>query len=297
MSLLLIAFFAATAEVSRFTSTFQFTVVMLSAALIGLILDKREGTVPWLTLAALLAGLTGILRIALFSLFSYTGYLWAELLLAFLALGSYLSGLLLQGVSWQAHLFLSPLLIFAFLFGINTLYDNMQLLGCSRLGYQIRVNEPAKDFELSDQDGKLTRLSDYRDRQPVLLIFVRGDWCPMCHMMLRTYEKRKDEFRAGNVIAMAIGPDPAGVNKSMVEKLGIDFRVLSDEGQRTARVYGVQLKEYKNKFAPPQRDGIPLPASFLVDSQGIVRYVSSPERVGEYLNPALIFSVLENLGK
>ncbi len=38
-------------------------------------------------------------------------------------------------------------------------------------------------------------------------------------------------------------------------------------------------------------EGIPLPASFLVDVDGIIRYVSRPDRVGEFLDPSLIFGV------
>ncbi len=37
----------------------------------------------------------------------------------------------------------------------------------------ITPGEPAPDFELTDVDGKLVRLSDLRGR-PVLLAFLRG---------------------------------------------------------------------------------------------------------------------------
>jgi hypothetical protein len=41
--------------------------------------------------------------------------------------------------------------------------------------------------------------------------------------------------------------------------------------------------------------GIPLPASFLLDKDGVVRYVSRPDRIGEFLDPTLIFGVLDQL--
>ena len=71
--------------------------------------------------------------------------------------------------------------------------------------------------------------------------------------------------------------------------------MLSDEGQRTAMIYGVQLKEYENQFADSYEEGIPLPASFLIDKKGVVRYVSRPDKVGEFLNPSLIFPNVEQL--
>ena len=99
---------------------------------------------------------------------------------------------------------------------------------------------------------------------------------------------------------MAIGPDPVGVNRAMVEKLGLDFKVLSDEGQIIAQTYGCRLEDDENlhpvKESHKYNAGIPLPASFLVDKNGIVRYTSRPDRVGEFLDPAKIFPVLEKLG-
>ena len=178
---------------------------------------------------------------------------------------------------------------------LGILKDKNALLAKARGGYRVKIGSPASDFELPDQNGQLVKLSDFKDKRHLLLVFVRGDWCPGCHMMLRTYEKNNLLFQKKNVYVMAIGPDPIGVNREMVEKLGLDFKVLSDENQRTAMNYGVQMKEYNNSFAQSYEPGIPLPASFLIDKNGIVRYVSRPDKVGEFLNPSLIFPIVEQL--
>jgi peroxiredoxin len=39
---------------------------------------------------------------------------------------------------------------------------------------QVALNTPAPDFELKDLAGKTVRLSDYRDKTSVLLVFNRG---------------------------------------------------------------------------------------------------------------------------
>ena len=38
----------------------------------------------------------------------------------------------------------------------------------------VSINAPAPDFELADFQGKCIRLSDYRDRKSVFLVFNRG---------------------------------------------------------------------------------------------------------------------------
>jgi peroxiredoxin len=39
---------------------------------------------------------------------------------------------------------------------------------------KVRIDQPAPDFELTDFKGQQVRLSDFRGRQPVVLIFNRG---------------------------------------------------------------------------------------------------------------------------
>jgi peroxiredoxin len=162
-----------------------------------------------------------------------------------------------------------------------------------RGGYGATVGLPAPEFTLSDEQGFPVSLASFKGRSHVLLIFVRGDWCPSCHITLRTYARHKDQFQDQGVTLMAIGPDPLGVNLRMVKELGVPYKMLSDEGQRTAMAYGVQIGDSFTKHVMP--DGVPLPASFLVDRQGVVRYTSRPERAGEFLDPRTLFPVLQGL--
>jgi|GEM_PF-295896 len=293
--LCLLAFFAAIKELPVYTSYFQFIMIVGASIILGLTIDLPNENFPLTTFSLLLLAFVAMGRIAFFRFFSYTSYTWFEPLLLFLGFATYLVSNILYLHDWKGYVFPLPILIFDAVFTWGTLKDKNQLLKSARGGYRVQIGKEANEFELPDQDGKITRLSDFRNKRHVLLIFVRGDWCPGCHMMLRTYEKNNDKFQSKNVLVMAIGPDPVGVNRGMVEKLGLDFKVLSDEGQETAMVYGVQLKEYDNDFAEKYEEGIPLPASFLVDKDGIVRYVSRPDKVGEFLNPSLIFPVVEQL--
>lgn len=291
----LIAYFAAIKEVAKYTSWYQFVTVFISALLIGSALDFPFAAFPFITVSVLTAALTSITRMAFFTTFSYTGHSWFEPVAFFTSLVFYLAGNLSGKYDWQAWAFPVPLIVFAGILAWGIVKDKKQLLASTRGGYRVQIGEPATPFELPDQDGNIVRLTDYRGKRHLLLIFVRGDWCPGCHMMLRTYEKNNEKFKEKNILVMAIGPDPVGVNRGMVERLGLDFKVLADEGQKTAMVYGVQLKEYDNDFAEKYEEGIPLPASFLIDINGIVRYVSRPDKVGEFLNPSLIFPIIEKL--
>jgi peroxiredoxin len=295
--LAVIAYLSSIKEVAKYTSWYQFSVVYSSAIMVGVALEyPLKGIVPLLVLSMIAAATSSIFRIILFRVFGYTRYSWFESLFAIIAIGLYVSGNLVNNYAWQGWTFPVPVLGFAAFLAYGILKDQKQLLAHTKGGYKIEIGKQAPDFTLPDQDEKPVSLSTFNGQRDLLLIFVRGDWCPGCHMMLRTYERERERFQRKNILVMAIGPDPVGVNKEMVQKLGLDFKVLSDEGQRTAKVYGVQLNEYEHVIEDFS-EGIPLPASFLIDRNGIVRYVSRPDRVGEFLNPSLIFPIVETLGE
>ncbi|WP_317900146.1 redoxin domain-containing protein [Aurantibacillus circumpalustris] len=295
MVLSLIAFFAAIKDLPVYTSKYQFITILVSTLVLGLCMDLPNENFPLTTISLLLLAVVATMRIAFFRIFSYTSYIWFEPITLVFAVGLYIISNIMYNHDWKGYLFPLPIIIFDLVFTWGTIKDKNQLLKEARGGYRVQLGKAANDFELPDQDGNTVKLSDLKDKRHILLIFVRGDWCPGCHMMLRTYEKNNEKFKSKNILVMAIGPDPVGVNRGMVEKLGLDFKVLSDEGQRTAMIYGVQLKEYDNAFAEKYDEGIPLPASFLIDKSGIVRYVSRPDKVGEFLNPSLIFPIVDQL--
>ena len=292
-----LSYFFIIKEVAKYTSWYQFLGVFLSAITLGLALDHPFVHGYFLLGALIITSMGAILRIVFFRIFAYTGYSWFEPLMMLLSGILYIIGnIYFHNASyWQGWVFPLPILAFTAILSFGIFKDQRQLLGFTKGGYKVEIGKVAPEFSLPDQDGNTVNLSAYRGDRNLLLIFVRGDWCPGCHMMLRAYEKQREKFQQKNILVMAIGPDPVGVNKGMVLKLGLDFKVLADEKQRTAMQYGVQLNEYDNDFAEKFEEGIPLPASFLVDKNGVLRYVSRPDKVGEFLNPSLIFPILENL--
>lgn len=291
----LLAYFSSIKELSKYTSWYQFVVVLASALLLGIAVDSNWNTMPILAASVFIAGAGSIFRIVFFRTFGYTQHAWFEPLMFVVAVLLYLVGNIIGPANWQGWAFPPIIIFFQGILAKGILSDKKQLLGFTKGGYKVSIGKEAPDFSLPDQDGNMVGILDFIDKRNLLLIFVRGDWCPGCHMMLRTYERERKKFQEKNILVMAIGPDPVGVNREMVLKLNLDFKVLSDEGQRIAMKYGVQLDKYDNDFAEKYEEGIPLPASFLIDKKGVVQYVSRPDKVGEFLDPRTIFPILEKL--
>lgn len=282
-------------EVAKYTSWYQFATVFFAALALGLILNAGNYIFPLVALSVIVSAAGSIMRIVLFRIFCHTRYLFFEPLMLAIAILLYFVGNIWWNTGWESWVFPPVILFFQGVFTFGVVKDEKQLMGYALGANRVAVGKNAPEFELPDQNGEMININDFKSRRNLLLIFVRGDWCPGCHMMLRTYQREKERFLSKDILVMAIGPDPVGVNREMVEKLALDFKVLSDPGQRTAMRYGVQLKEYENDFAETYEEGIPLPASFLIDKSGVVQYASRPDRVGEFLDPRTIFPVVEKL--
>lgn len=285
------------AEFKRYTSDLQFVMLLVSGTAVGITIDLMHHAWPLLTISLLIASLATIMRQKYMQRFTYINLLWLDSGSAVVA--ALLYGSAVSGSAFDWSLWLPPLLPIGGALMLTGTYvqDGLRIRQRVAFGYQVKVGQQAPVFALPDADGLPVKLEDYQGRHPVLLVFVRGDWCPGCHMMLRTYERNRHTFLEKGVHVLGIGPDDISANKDMVERIGVGFRMLSDSAQEVSRRYGVVYNNpmMEGALTPDYAVGIPLPASFLVDVDGTVRYVSRPDRVGEFLDPARILPVLEQL--
>lgn len=291
----LMGYFSSIKEVSTYTSRYQFFTVFLCALLTGLFIDYPFEHLPFYSISMFFCALGSIGRVIFFQYFNLTSYKWFEPVALIFSITFYLLANFLLPGSWQGWTLPGILILFQGILAWGVYKDGKQLGSHAKGGYKVQIGTAAPEFSLPDHNGSIVSLADFKGKRNLLLIFVRGDWCPACHMMLRTYEKNNKKFQEKNIFCMAIGPDPVGVNREMVLKLGLDFKVLADDKQKTAMNYGVQLDKYDNDFADKYDEGIPLPASFLVDKNGIVRYVSRADKVGEFLDPSKIFPIIAQM--
>jgi peroxiredoxin len=213
-------------------------------------------------------------------------------LLGLTAISCYIVGNIVYPLGWQAWLFPGILVLLAAMFTVLTVKGVMDMNKVVSKVSMLDAGKSCPDFTLKDESGTPVSSSDFRGRF-LLLIFVRGDWCPGCHIMLRAYQRNKERLLERDVHLLSIGPDPHGVNKDMVTKLGLTYHVLSDENQRVAQQFCVELQDQQPGVA--DQDFVPLPASFLIDKEGFVRYTSRADVAGEILYPDRIFEVLDAL--
>ena len=115
----------------------------------------------------------------------------------------------------------------------------------------------APDFALPSLDGQTVRLSDFREKKAIFLNFW-ATWCIPCRLEMPTMHTAYQEYKNRDLEVLAVSLD-AGSNsvvKNFMQELKLDFPVLSDPDMEVLRLYRM----------------VGIPASFLIDKQGIVRH-------------------------
>lgn len=113
--------------------------------------------------------------------------------------------------------------------------------------------------------GSPIQLSDYRQQMPVLLAFTRifteKQYCPFCYPHILELNQRYEELRDRGVELLLITSTDAQQSKIVVQDLGLKMPLLHNPNCDVFRAYGTG-----------QALGAPLPAQFLLDRQGRLRY-------------------------
>ena len=143
----------------------------------------------------------------------------------------------------------------------------------------VDVGDEAPDFELQDQERSPVRLSSFRGKKAVVVVFYPLSFTPTCQGELCALRDSLPDFDGDDVQTLAISCDTTAVHKRWAEDQGYEFPLLADfwpHGE-VARAYGVFDEEA----------GLAQRGTFIVDKQGKVVYkvvnaMRSPRDLDEY---------------
>ena len=101
---------------------------------------------------------------------------------------------------------------------------------------------------------------------------------------------RLPDFAARGINVVAISVDSQDINKRQSQKLGYTFPLLSDPNAKTIRRYDVL-----HPGAGPKGADIARPAEFLLDSDGIVRWVNLTDNIAVRARPEQVLEAVSQL--
>ena len=167
----------------------------------------------------------------------------------------------------------------------------------------LKEGNEAPEFSLPNKDGKTISSQDLK--QPLIISFYRGSWCPFCNLEMAAWEKIYPEVKKAGAELIAISPNTELKVKEMQKKHNVEFELLSDLGNTVAKQFGLvftlpeMLRPVYKDFGIniPEDNGdntyeIPIPATYIIkDGKVAYAYVevnhkirAEPSEVLEALN-------------
>ncbi len=163
------------------------------------------------------------------------------------------------------------------------------------------------NFVLPDGFGQYFDFAEVLKEGPVVLSFYRGGWCPFCNLELKFLQSESNAFKKAGGQLIAISPEMPDNTPATVESNNLNFMVLSDIGSAVAKSLGISyyvpdylLEAYAGidinlkKINGTQKVELPIPATFVIDQNLVVRYAFASE---DFTKRAKITRILEALDK
>ena len=108
---------------------------------------------------------------------------------------------------------------------------------------------------------------------------------------MRSFQRRLSDFDARGIRIVGISVDPPEINRRQSQKVGYTFPLLSDPKAEVIRRYDVL-----HPGAGPKGGDIARPAEFLIDSNGMVRWVNLTENIAVRAEPEQVLDAFNQIG-
>jgi peroxiredoxin len=173
----------------------------------------------------------------------------------------------------------------------------------------LSVGDWAPEFTLPNQLGHQVSLKERLATGPAVLVFYRGQWCPLCNLHLRALQRALPELKAKGASLLAVSPQAPDRALAVAEKAGLAFDVLSDIHQEVITAYKLQFTTpadlqdvithvFQTDLRVHTADEswrLPVPATFVIDRAAVIRAAHVSADFRTRLEPAAILGALEEM--
>lgn len=148
------------------------------------------------------------------------------------------------------------------------------------------VGAKAPNFTGVDQYGQEVDLAMLTQKSEVVILFYRGDWCPVCNRYLSKLQDSIKLITETGAQVIAVTPETNNNVQETVRKTDARFRILSDLSMEIMSAYDVLYKvtdSYQERIERglganiAENNGadeayLPVPATYIIGQDGYIKY-------------------------
>ena len=183
---------------------------------------------------------------------------------------------------------------------------DLQILEMGLEASAVQAGDVAPEFILENALGGTVSLRGRLLGGPVVLSFFRGAWCPFCRAELRAMSKAAQVVEERGASLLAISPQSLASSRDMARTEKFDIPLLADSSMTVSSDYGLAFELPKSLRSAALAGGmvagdegaewrVPMPATYVISTDGIVRYSFLDPNYRNRLDPAVLESILDRL--
>jgi peroxiredoxin len=161
--------------------------------------------------------------------------------------------------------------------------------------HNIKVGNSLPQFELEDTDRKIISSKSFLGK-PTILMFYRGNWCPLCMAQIKEIASQYKALEERGVTMVLISPQPHHFSKSLAKKYNVNFQFLVDIDNKVAKQLdifhknglplGMQMFGYKNDTV--------MPTIIITDVDGKIIFADLTDNYRVRPEPETFFRILDS---
>jgi len=146
----------------------------------------------------------------------------------------------------------------------------------------LKVGEKVENFSAQNIFGDTVSLSNLLEKGPLVIVFYRGHWCPICNKHLKNLESNLERVYEKGAQLVAVSPENSEFLKLTADKTNASFTLLYDEGYKISDQFELTFRPdsasramYKNvlggdlkKAHSDDSQQLPIPATYILNEEG-----------------------------
>ncbi len=159
----------------------------------------------------------------------------------------------------------------------------------------LEIGSKLTSFPLTDVDGNSVNSSIFSGA-PAILLFFRGNWCPLCMAQIKEIaEKYRELAELGAKVAL-ISPQPESHTSKLASKFDVPMQFFTDKENQAAKILGIEMKHglpTGMQVLGYDSDTV-LPTVIIIDEKGIILYADATDNYRVRPEPQAFIEVLQN---
>jgi len=166
--------------------------------------------------------------------------------------------------------------------GVGVSGSTLYIYWYSRLGREknacLENGQPLPEFKLKSDQG-LNWESQELSHHPALILFFRGNWCPLCMAQIKEISKSYQRLEEMGVSVYLVSPQPEKNTQALAKKFAVNYHFMTDQDNKAATLLGIAAKQGTPKGMEVlgyDSDTV-LPTAILTDQNGTIIFTDQTD--------------------